>query len=40
MLSFYEGKESYPHSLLFSVDTITLLLPIIDYHLKKQLYLK
>jgi len=37
MLSFYEGKESYPHSLLFSVDTITLLLPIIDYHLKKEL---
>lgn len=33
--SFYEGKESYDNSLLFQIDEVKSLLPIIRYHIKK-----
>ena len=33
--SFYEGKEKYPNSLLFEVDEVKSLLPIVEYHIKK-----
>ncbi len=33
--SFYNGKDSYDSSLLFQIDEIKLLLPMIKYHIKK-----
>lgn len=32
---FYDGKESYENTLLFSIDEARLLLPIIRYHVQK-----
>lgn len=33
--SFYNGKDSYNSSLLFQIDEVKMLLPIIMYHVKK-----
>ncbi len=33
--SFYDGKESYDSSLLFQIDEVRSLMPIIEYHVKK-----
>lgn len=33
--SFYEGKEGYDSTLLFQIDEVKNLLPIIKYHIKK-----
>ena len=33
--SFYESKESYDNSLLFQIDEVKSLLPMIKYHIKK-----
>ena len=32
--SFYDGKDSYDSSLLFQIDEVKLLLPMIEYHIK------
>ena len=32
---FYEGKEKYQNSLLFQIDEVKSLIPIIKYHIKK-----
>lgn len=32
---FYDGKESYDHTLLFQIDEVRLLLPIIRYHVQQ-----
>ncbi|MGN1370982.1 MAG: hypothetical protein ACI4XM_01695 [Candidatus Coprovivens sp.] len=33
--SFYDGKDSYSNSLLFEIDELKLILPIIKFHIKK-----
>lgn len=32
---FYDGKQSYPNTLVFQSDEFRLLLPIVKYHLKQ-----